>query len=168
MIHICLEMEGKIEQMVSEYKTEIVQRTETVIKNHYENNANRTYEVQTMKNLTLQMEDVQLLLINISKEMDKLQTGQLQLEKKFITQERRFDRERELQTTTLLNGTTLSNDPPGVITRSKSRLLKESQTHKIAKKNTRAIGRTIIPWEEIANDTITNNATQQRDYPSEL
>ncbi|SMN20777.1 similar to Saccharomyces cerevisiae YJR021C REC107 Protein involved in early stages of meiotic recombination [Maudiozyma saulgeensis] len=164
-------------------KKEITNRTYNMTQELWEKQTDRTYEMQVMKTLTEQMEDVQILLTNISRDMNKLQDRQAQLEKRFVKQEKALAAKQEKKrsiTSALLNGTTLSNDVPrnnvGPLTRSQSKFLKEigfkptTRVHKPHSLASRTTARTIIPWDELTmpSDNPPPEAECTTNYPSEL
>jgi len=165
--------------MLETCRQDITRQTDHMIHDFGEKRADRTYEMQVMKTLTTQLEDVQMLLVNISRDMNKLQDRQTQLEKQFIKQEKQFiKQEKPLNVTSvLLSGTTLSNDIPihhgsGPVTRSKSKLLRDTtlgnatmtKVHKPSSFASRTTARTIIPWDELTMPEAECTTT----YPSEL
>lgn len=173
--------------MLQSCQEEITKKTTKIVEDLYEKASDKRNEANLVKTLSGQMEDIQLLLMNISKDMNKMQKKQISLEKQIQKQnEAKIEAKRFVTAMGLLNGTTLSNETvqrsksrhSGPLTRAKSRLLERSNS-KIQKSRqqqqlSRVTGRTIIPWEELAmptSDTSPPDAeytTTMVTYPSEL
>ncbi|KAG0656920.1 hypothetical protein C6P45_002548 [Maudiozyma exigua] len=184
---IPLELDSKIDTMLQSCQEEITKKTTKIVEDLYEKTSDKRNEVNLVKTLSGQMEDIQLLLMNISKDMNKMQKKQISLEKQIQKQnENKIEAKRFVTAMGLLNGTTLSNETvqrsksrnSGPLTRAKSRLL-DRNNNKIQKPQqqqqlSRVTGRTIIPWEELAMSTSETSppdaeyAKTMVTYPSEL
>ena len=161
-------------------------RTTKIIEDLFEKTSEKRNEINLVKTLSGQMEDIQLLLMNISNDMNKLQKKQISLEKKIQKEnETKTEAKRFVTALGLLNGTTLSHETTersisrntGPLTRAKSKLLDRNngRIQKLPQQSqlSRVTARTIIPWEELAipaSDTSPPDAeyTTTTTYPSEL
>ena len=180
-----LELDNKLETMLQSCQEEITKKTTKIIDDLYERTSDRRNEINLVKTLSGQMEDIQLLLMNISKDMNKLQKKQISIEKRIQKQNETKDQTKRFVTAMgLLNGTTLSHETTqrstsrnmGPLTRAKSKLLdrKSDGIQKLPQQPqlSRVTARTIIPWEELAmpaSDTSPPDAEYTTTtYPSEL
>lgn len=111
-----------------------------------------------LSTLNLQMEDIRCLLINVSRDMSRLQERQGQLEKRLERGLAEGITREVCVRQTHFEGTTLEEAPRERITRSKSRVVKPTRSA-----ISRTQQRTIIAWEELQEPP-----EDESTFPSEL